>query len=285
MTRRLVASAPVTSAVAAVAKRVLAGFLLLDLVVCLRYALADWPQPWLRILGEQNTITWLSSIQLSLIGWLGLAIALVLDANIRHPFGRLRQLAIGGLGLAFIGLSADETLQFHEHLLIRLPGLPAGEGLLLTIALFGVAAAALLLPLFASSPLGLRFFGGACVVAVVSQAVDVPDLPAMGLGWGKALEMAEEVLELVAEAGFIASLLSVLMVQVGRLLVMAVPVSRSASGTPVPATAATMAAEAADRPGYLPGLTQRRPVPPLRPLPSTPTSAKTPHPPRKRPHE
>jgi hypothetical protein len=220
-------------------RRMLALFIGVDLAIVMRYAAKDWPRPWLHILGENNTVTWLSSMQLSLIGWLAISLGLVIGLHRSARALVWQRLGWFGLGLSFLALSADESLQFHEHLTLAftMPGFQTGDGLLLLIAMAGsLAACGLLLPQLLVSPLALRLFAGSCGLAVLSQLDDALALDRV-FGWAptwlKVAEMTEECLELLAEVGFIVALTVLLALQVSRMAVGGLVVARVSGAAPL----------------------------------------------------
>lgn len=187
------------------------SFLVADSFIVLWYGYHDWPEPWLRILGEKNAMTWLSSLQLAFCGWLAFAIA-VLQQLFR---GRLYDMAAWVVvGSGFLYLAVDEWMEIHERVVLpfSLFGLPRDEGLLLLIGVvLGLFVGPSLWRQLRSKPRLLAGFLLAFGMAVLSQTID----SLVGQGgtvagfWSKMTEVAEEACEMAAEAGFASSLAAI----------------------------------------------------------------------------
>jgi hypothetical protein len=194
-----------------------------DLAVFLRYAVTDWPRPWLHILGEPRTVAWLSSMQLALAGWLAIAISLVMAVHGSARYHRWQRVGWTGCGLAFLLLAADESLRWRETLQgpLHLPAMPLGVALLSVLAVTsGLVAFLMMLPQLLAVPRSLWLFVGATVLGVLSQVDDAlgwSQRVVLSLPWQHAVGMSTVWLKLMAEVGFIMAMVALLATYVSRM--------------------------------------------------------------------
>ena len=142
-----------------------------------------WPHWWCMIIYERCPLTWYSSTQLVICGFLLLPLWFI--GTIVHTDTKIRQRNrfVLFLALAFFFLSIDETFQIHERLRegvfkphgigTHLPGIAPGDFLFLIYAAAGIAIAWLLRPILKLDRRATLFFVAGMSLAAVSVGIDI----------------------------------------------------------------------------------------------------------------
>ncbi len=148
--------------------------------------IAGWPEWWLYINYERSPLTWFSSVQLLLLAATAAAVAVVMRVP-REGATETRGPARWwlALALAMVFLALDERFQFHERLRegvfkphgigTELPGIAAGDFVLVFYAAAGLFVATKLWRCFSGDHLARAYFGAALALALLATVFDAGD--------------------------------------------------------------------------------------------------------------
>jgi hypothetical protein len=187
--------------------------------------------------GHSPVVAWLSGLQLSLIGWLAIAMALVMGLHRAARYQRWQRAGWAGMGLACLALAAEQSLQVRTLLPLPDPiaGPPVAIGLVLIAGILGgMVVLGLMVPQLMGSQQAMRLFAFACGMVGLSQvdgAFGLVQRAGLALPWQRLATLASQWFVLMAEVGFIMALLALLATHVGRMATSSVVPTRVANGT------------------------------------------------------
>ncbi len=196
------------------------------------YARAIGEHYWTLFWGEDNLITWFSSVQLLLIGmvaWLNREVAVLAQRLGGEGEGRIRAWIWWIFMLGFFFLSLDERFRIHEQVrdqILKPDGLfvgleylrPGDVGLYFYLAV-GLFFTGFLLAELRRYPWSLAFFVAALLLTLSVAVVDsLPERLMEGWSWRRFMTSAfEEVGENTAQLLFLLSFTTVLHGRLRRL--------------------------------------------------------------------
>lgn len=163
------------------------GYFVTNVFLVIIFILSKWPKYWEHINYEWSHLTWLSSVNLILIGIFCLIGFMITELNspvvLKKPiFSFIHRYIIGAMGLGFLFLALDEKFQIHEKLREKvfipnevgtdIPGIGAGDFLHVIIAIVGLGMTYFIYQRIKISKISLGFYGAAVFMALISVITD-----------------------------------------------------------------------------------------------------------------
>lgn len=213
-----------TPAVARARIRLAALLLLLAVAAPAALAAVKYPRYWVWIAPELTPMTWLQTVLLVLAAAAAWLISFTGSVRGWTGWQRMPYLVLG-LGLLYLAL--DDRFAVHERIRdrilaprdIRIPGLTwlaPGDFQMLLMALAGVVLLPFVLRALHGDRLALVVFVLGAVTAAVAIGMDSIDPTTMPLETERLEQTAEECLELLADALFLAALGARLLAVIGE---------------------------------------------------------------------